>query len=83
MAIYIEIGALLFALFILYLVYNFLKNPLLILGNSVIGIIALMILNLVFNIGIPINFWSVAIVALSGIMGVVTILILHFLGLGF
>ena len=83
MAIYIEIGALIVALFLLYVVYRFLKDPLLMIANSVIGFIALVLLNVIFNLGIPIDFWSIVIVALGGIGGVILIVLLHLLGLGF
>ncbi len=83
MALYIQLGALLAALFVLYVIYRFMKNPMLVLANSVLGIIVFLILDLVFNLGIPIDFWSIAVVAVGGFGGVVFILVLHFLGLGF
>lgn len=83
MAIYIEIGALILAIFLLYVVYRFLKDPLLMVANSIIGFIALVLLNAVFNLGIAINLWSIIIVALGGIGGVILIVLLHLLGLGF
>ncbi len=83
MALYIELGALLAALFVLYVIYQFLKNPLLILANSVLGFIVFLILDIVFNLGIPIDFWTIAVVAIGGFGGVVFVLLLHFLGLGF
>ncbi len=83
MAIYIELGALLAALFILYVIYQFLKNPLLVLANSVLGFIVFLVLDIVFNLGIPIDFWTIAVVAIGGFGGVIFVLLLHFLGLGF
>lgn len=83
MAIYIEVGALLIALFLLYLLMIFLKNLLLIFFNSILGIVAFFVLNAVFHIVIPLNFWSIAIVATGGLGGLLLILILHFLGLAF
>ncbi len=83
MALYIELGALLAALFVLYVIYQFLKNPLLIIANSVLGFIVFLVLDLVFNLGIPIDFWTIAVVAIGGFGGVVFVLLLHFLGLGF
>lgn len=83
MAFYVELGALLVALFLLYLLIRFLKDPLYILGNSIIGIIILFLLNVIFGLGIPINLLSVGVVAIGGLTGVLLILVLHFLGLGF
>lgn len=83
MVLYIELGALLAALFILYVIYQFLKNPMLILANSVLGFIVFLVLDRVFNLGIPIDFWTIAVVAIGGFGGVVFVLLLHFLGWGF
>ncbi len=83
MAIYIELGALIAALFVLLLLIRFLKEPLLILLNSVIGIIAFVLLNSAFHLGIDINLWSVLAVAFGGVVGFIFVLVLHFLGLGF
>ncbi len=83
MALYIQLGALLAAIFILYVIYRFMKNPMLVLANSVLGLIVFLFLDLFFGLGIPIDFWSVAIVAVGGFGGVLFVLILHFLGLGF
>ncbi len=83
MAIYIELGALIVVLFVLYLLYRFLKSPVAILLNSIIGIVILFLLNAIFNLGIAINFWSVATVALGGLAGVLLVLVFHFLGIAF
>lgn len=83
MSLIIALGALLAALFVLYLIYRFFQNPMLILANSVLGFIVFLILDLFFNLGIPIDFWSIAVVALGGFGGVIFVLILHFLGLAF
>jgi hypothetical protein len=47
------------------------------------GIVVFLILNFVFGLGIPINVFSVGLVALAGLAGVVLVVLLHFLGLGF
>lgn len=73
---------LLVALLIVYLIFRFLKNPMYLIANSIIGILIFLILNL-FGTGIPINIFSVGIVAIGGIPGVVLVLLIHFLGLGF
>jgi inhibitor of the pro-sigma K processing machinery len=73
---------LLIALFILYVIFKFLQNPLYIIGNSIAGVIIFFVLNL-FGVGIPTNIYSVGIVAFGGIPGLVLVLLIHFLGLGF
>jgi hypothetical protein len=83
MTIYIELGALIFMLFLFYLIMHFLKDPLLVIFNSIFGIVGMLLLNTFFHLGLVINFWSVAIVALGGIGGLVLVLILHFLEIAF
>ena len=83
MDLLIEIFALLLAVVILYVLYKLLKHIIKLAINSIAGIIILFLLNLIFGLGIPINIFTILIVALSGLGGVVLILILHFLGLAF
>ncbi len=83
MAIYIEVGALLAAFLLLYLLIKFLKHPGLIIANSIMGIIIFLVLNLFFGLGIPITVFSVGLVAIGGLAGVILVILLHFLGLGF
>jgi hypothetical protein len=73
---------LLIALVIVYLIFSFLKNPMYILANSIMGILVFVFLNLL-GAGIPIDIFSVGIVAIGGILGLVLVLLVHFLGLGF
>ncbi len=82
MVVVIELGALIFALFLLYLLMNFITDPIGIVLNSVIGIIALLIINLM-GVGVPINIITVGIVAIGGILGLFLILLIRLLGLGF
>jgi uncharacterized protein YacL len=77
-----ELVGLLIALLIVYLILTFLKNPMYIIANSVVGIVIFLILDY-FGVGIPINLFSVGIAAIGGIPGVVLVLLIHFLGLGF
>ena len=83
MVVFVELVSVLVALFILYLLYLFLKNPLHLLVNVVVGIIILMIVNLFLVRDVVINFFSIVIVALAGIPGVLLVLLIHFLGWGF
>ena len=83
MAIYFEIGAVLVTLFVLYLLVRFLFNPLHIIANSILGIVAFFIMNAFFGVGIPITLLSVGVVAIGGILGVILVFLLHVTGLGF
>ncbi|MBU0527308.1 MAG: pro-sigmaK processing inhibitor BofA family protein [Candidatus Micrarchaeota archaeon] len=83
MSFIIELGTLLVALFLITLILRFFKKPMLVVLNSVLGIIAFFALNFFFGFGIAINFWSVAIVALGGVGGLFFVLVLHFLGIAF
>jgi len=83
MVFIVELGSLLIAFFILFLLYLFLKNTLHIVANSVMGIIIFLIVNLFLVREVAINIFSVGIVAIAGIPGVVLVLLIHFLGLGF
>jgi len=78
----LEIVGLLVALVIVYLILRFLKDPMYIIANSIMGIIIFFVLNL-FGLGIPINIFSIGIVAIGGVLGVLLVLIFHFLGLAF
>jgi hypothetical protein len=83
MAFFIEVVALLVAVFILYLLYTLLKNPMSLIANAAMGIIFFFIINMFLVRDVAINFFSIAIVAIAGIPGVLLVLLLHFLGLGF
>jgi len=78
----LELLGLVIALLIVYLILRFLKDPMYVLGNSIMGIIIFFVLNL-FGLGIPIDIFSVGIVAIGGVAGVLLVLIFHFLGLAF
>lgn len=80
---YFEIGALLVALFMLYLFVKFLLNPLHIIANSILGIVLFFLMNSIFGVGILITPLSVGVVAIGGILGVVLVFLLHLTGLGF
>ena len=83
MVSYFEVGGLLVAVVILYLLYIFIKSPVHLIANAVVGIILLLVINMFLMSDVAINLFSIAIVALAGIPGVVLVLLLHFLGLGF
>ena len=83
MTLYIELGALLLALFLVVLVIRFFKDPLAVIANSVLGIILFFVLNTYLHMGIEVNFWSIAIVALGGVGGFLLVLALNFMGIAF
>jgi len=83
MVFFVELAALLIAVFILYLLYSLLKNPVSLVANAVMGIIIFLIVNLFLVREVAINLFSVGTVAIAGIPGVVLVLLIHFLGLGF
>ncbi len=83
MAIYLEVGAILIALFFLYVLIRFIGNPLHIIANSIVGILFFLGLNTFFNVGIPISFLSVGVVAIGGILGGILVFLLHVTHLAF
>ena len=83
MAVFVEWGALVVALVIVYILFGAMKNISYVIVNSIMGIIIFLILNMVLKIGIAINLLSIGIVALGGTAGVILVLIIHFMGLGF
>jgi hypothetical protein len=80
---YVELGTLIIALFILYLLITFLHDPIKIVINSLIGIGALFVLNSFLKKKIPINILSIGIIAIGGIVGFVLVVVLHFLKIAF
>jgi hypothetical protein len=83
MAFYFEVGAILVSVFLVYLLLKFFFKPAQIIANSILGIVIFFVLNFIFNIGIPFTWLSVGVVAISGILGVILVLLLHVTGLGF
>ena len=83
MSFYIELGGVLLAAAFLYMLFQFLKNPVYILTNSVVGLAVFLLLNGVYSLGIAINLWSILIVGFGGIAGLLMVLVLHYLGIAF
>ncbi len=83
MVVFIELISLISAIFILYVLYSFVKNPVAVLANTAVGVIIFLVLNLTLVRDVSINLFSVGTVAIAGIPGVVLVLVIHFLGLGF
>ena len=83
MARYIEVGTLLVALIVLWLLLVFVQNPVALIFNSIIAIVILFLLNAIFGLGIPINIITVLIVAIGGIVGLLLIIILRMMKVAF
>lgn len=83
MALLFEIFALLIAFVLIYVLWKLLKLIGYLIANSIMGILAFWALNAFLGLGIPISILSIAVVAIAGIPGVLIVLLVHFLGLGF
>lgn len=75
--------ALVVVVLIIWLVFKLVKKFFILLINSIIGLFALMGFNFLTNAGITINFWSIIITAIGGIIGFAIVLGMHFLGWAF
>jgi hypothetical protein len=80
---YIELGTVIFALIILWLLLVFINNPVALIINSLIAIAVLFLLNAIFGFGIPINIITVLIVAIGGLVGLLLIIILRLMKVAF
>jgi len=80
---YVELGTLIVALFAFLLLIMFIQNPFALLVNSVIAILLLMLLNMLFRVGIPINIITVLIVAIGGLVGLLLILLFRYSNVAF
>ncbi len=78
-----EIIGLILAIIILVVLFRVVKNIPALIGNAVLGIIILLVLNLFLSPPVVINIWSILISAIGGIAGVIIVLVLHFLGIAF
>ena len=83
MDIIINIFLLLLVGLIVILLFYLFRKILRLIINAVIGLIALFAVNFIFHTDIVINFWSVVITAIGGIIGFIIVLILHFAGIAF
>lgn len=71
------------ALIVLFLGFKILKSAVKLFINSIIGIILLWLINLLPIIQVDINIWSVLIVVILGIPGLILVVILSLLGIAF
>lgn len=80
---HIEVGTVIVALIVLWLLLVFIQNPIALIINSIIAIAILFLLNAIFGLGIPINIITILIVAIGGIIGLLLIIILRLMRIAF
>ncbi|MDD5340111.1 MAG: pro-sigmaK processing inhibitor BofA family protein [Candidatus ainarchaeum sp.] len=80
---YIEVGTLIVALVVLWLLLVFIQNPVALIVNSIIAFAILFLLNAIFGLGIPINIITILIVAIGGIVGLLLVIILRLMRIAF
>ena len=80
---HIEVGTVIVALIVLWLLIVFINNPVALIINAIIAFLILFLLNAIFGLGIPINILTILIVAVGGIVGLLLILILRFMKIAF
>ena len=80
---YVELGTLLVAFVAFWLLLVFIQNPIALLINSLIAFIILLALNMIFKVGISINIFTILIVAIGGMIGLVLILLLRLANVAF
>lgn len=78
-----ELVLLLLAVLFAYFLWKVLQNAGRLVINSIMGIIVFWLLNGLLGLEIPIYWLTVLIVAFAGLPGVLLVLLIHFLGLGF
>ena len=80
-----NILALLIVIVMILILFGLVKRFVVLVLNSLIGLFALQGFNLLFaqNNPVVINFWSVLITAIGGIIGFAVVVAFHFLGVAF
>ena len=78
-----EILGLILAIIVIVVLFRVARNIPALIGNAVIGVIILVLLNLFLSPPVVINIWSILISAIGGIAGVIIVVVLHFLGIAF
>lgn len=80
---YVELGTLIVALFVLWLLLVFIQNPIALIINSIVAIAILFLLNAIFGLGIPISIITILIVAVGGIVGLLLVILLRLMKVAF
>jgi sigmaK-factor processing regulatory protein BofA len=80
---YIEVGTLIVALIVLWVLLVFIQNPIALIINSIMAILIMYLLNALLRLGIPINLVTILIVAIGGLVGLLLIIILRLMKVAF
>jgi hypothetical protein len=80
---YVEVGTVVAALIIFWLLLVFVGNPIALITNSLIAIVIMFLLNALFGLGIPINIITILIVAVGGLVGLLLVIILRLMKVAF
>jgi inhibitor of the pro-sigma K processing machinery len=78
-----EILGLILAIIVVVVLFRVARSIPALIGNAVIGVVILVILNLFLSPPVVINIWSILISAIGGIAGVIIVVVFHFLGIAF
>lgn len=70
-------------LIVLYIALKLGKSIIILLVNSIIGLVLLFVINLLPYINITINIWSILIVAIGGVPGLILLVLLDLLKIAF
>ena len=78
-----ELLALIVVILIIILLFRIIKKFFIFIISSVIGMFALFGFNYLFYADVAVNFWSVIITAIGGIIGFIIVVGMHYLGWAF
>lgn len=78
-----ELLALIVVVIIVLLLFRIIKKLFIFIISSVIGMFALFGFNYLFYADVAINFWSIIITAIGGIIGFAVVVGMHYLGWAF
>ncbi|MCR4369367.1 MAG: pro-sigmaK processing inhibitor BofA family protein [archaeon] len=71
------------AIIVIFIALKLGKQVVVLVINSILGLVALVLLNYLPFVNVEINLWSVIITALAGIPGVILLILLDLLGIAF
>ncbi|GEM_PF-2005828 len=80
---YAELGTLVLALAALWLLFALIPDPIALLTHSIFAFAVLLLLNMIFKLGIPVNIITILIVAIGGVIGLFLIILLRFSKIAF
>ena len=79
----IELLALILIALLVILLFKIFKKVIIFIFNAIIGLLALFAFNFLTGAHVAINFWSVVIVAIGGLIGFAVVILLYLLGVAF